>query len=76
MRKTIEYVAMLAKVSKATVSRVINNSPKVSPKTRERVMKAIKETGYYPSATARRLTTNKAETISMTDVSMDSYLWV
>ena len=65
MRKTIEHVAQLAKVSKATVSRVINNSPKVTPKTRDRVMKAIKETGYYPNATARRLTTNKAETIGL-----------
>jgi DNA-binding LacI/PurR family transcriptional regulator len=65
MRKTIEHVAQLAEVSKATVSRVINNSPKVTPKTRERVMKAIEEAGYYPSATARRLTTNKAETIGL-----------
>jgi len=65
MRKTIDNIAQLANVSKATVSRVINNSPKVTPKTRERVMRAIKEAGYYPSATARRLTTNKAETIGL-----------
>lgn len=65
MRKTIEHIAQLAKVSKATVSRVINNSPKVTPKTRDRVMKAIKEAGYYPNVTARRLTTNKAETIGL-----------
>jgi len=65
MRKTIEHIAQLAKVSKATVSRVLNNSPKVTEKTRERVIKAIKESGYYPSATARRLTTNKAETIGL-----------
>jgi LacI family transcriptional regulator len=65
MRKTIDYVAQLAKVSKATVSRVLNNSSKVTEKTRERVMKAIKESGYYPSAMARRLTTNKAETIGL-----------
>ncbi|MBU4228060.1 LacI family DNA-binding transcriptional regulator [bacterium] len=30
MRKTIEHIAQLAKVSKATVSRVLNNSPKVT----------------------------------------------
>jgi DNA-binding LacI/PurR family transcriptional regulator len=65
MRKTIEHVAQLAEVSKATVSRVLNDSPKVTEQTRERVMKAIKESGYYPSATARRLTTNKAETIGL-----------
>jgi DNA-binding LacI/PurR family transcriptional regulator len=65
MRKTIEHVAQLAEVSKATVSRVLNDSPKVSEQTRDRVMKAIKETGYYPNVTARRLTTNKAETIGL-----------
>jgi len=65
MRKTIEHIAQLAKVSKATVSRVLNNSPKVTEKTREKVMKVIKESGYYPSAMARRLTTNKAETIGL-----------
>jgi DNA-binding LacI/PurR family transcriptional regulator len=65
MRKTIEYVAQLAKVSKATVSRVLNDSPKVTEETRERVMKVVKELGYYPSAMARRLTTNKAETIGI-----------
>jgi len=65
MRKTIEHIAQLAKVSKATVSRVLNNSPKVTEKTREKIMKVIKESGYYPSAMARRLTTNKAETIGL-----------
>ena len=65
MRKTIDNVAQLAKVSKATVSRVLNNSLKVTEKTRERVLKAIKESGYYPSTMARRLTTNKAETIGL-----------
>lgn len=65
MRKTIEHIAQLAKVSKATVSRVLNNSPKVTEETRERVMKAIKKSGYYPSVMARRLTTNKAETIGL-----------
>jgi len=65
MRKTIEHIAQLAKVSKATVSRVLNNSPKVTEETREKVMKVIKESSYYPSATARRLTTNKAETIGL-----------
>jgi DNA-binding LacI/PurR family transcriptional regulator len=65
MRKNIEHIAQLAKVSKATVSRVLNNSPKVTEETRERVMKIIKKSGYYPSAMARRLTTNKAETIGL-----------
>ncbi|RLC34837.1 MAG: LacI family transcriptional regulator, partial [Candidatus Nealsonbacteria bacterium] len=33
MRKTIEHVAQLAEVSKATVSRVLNDSPKVTEQT-------------------------------------------
>ncbi|MDP4153204.1 MAG: LacI family DNA-binding transcriptional regulator [Bacillota bacterium] len=39
-------VAKTAGVSVATVSRVINNSNRVSQKTRELVLEAIKETGY------------------------------
>ena len=40
---TIEQVALLAKVSVATVSRVVNNSAYVSEATRERVEQAIKK---------------------------------
>ena len=48
-------VARLAGVSIATVSRVINESDKVSSATREAVQKAMKELGYIPSRVARRL---------------------
>ncbi|WP_235598542.1 LacI family DNA-binding transcriptional regulator [Kosmotoga arenicorallina] len=48
-------VAKLAKVSTATVSRVINNNGYVSAKVRERVMKAIEELGYQPAKAARFL---------------------
>ena len=36
-------IAKLANVSIATVSRVVNNSPKVSPKTKEKVLAVMKE---------------------------------
>lgn len=48
-------VAARAKVSIATVSRVINNSDKVVPETREAVQKAMQELGYRPNRVARRL---------------------
>lgn len=48
-------VARRAKVSIATVSRVINNSDKVMAETREVVSRAMQELGYRPSRVARRL---------------------
>lgn len=52
---TINDVARLAEVSKKTVSRVINNSPLLSEKTREHVQKIISEIGYVPNLQARAL---------------------
>ncbi len=51
----IKAVARRAKVSTATVSRTINGSDKVSPKTAERVRKAIKALNFYPNTNARAL---------------------
>lgn len=48
-------VALHAKVSIATVSRVINNSAKVVPETRDLVHKAMAELGFKPNRVARRL---------------------
>ena len=48
-------IAKLANVSIATVSRVVNNSPKVSPKTKEKVLAVMKENQYTPNAFARGL---------------------
>lgn len=47
---TIDQVALLSKVSVATVSRVINNSGNVSPETKERVLAAIEKLKYQPNA--------------------------
>jgi len=47
---TIDEVAFLAKVSVATVSRVINNAGNVSPETKERVLSAIDRLKYQPNA--------------------------
>ena len=46
---SISKVAKLAGVSSSTVSRVINNHPRVAPETVQSVRKAMKELGYTPS---------------------------
>ena len=51
----ITAVARKARVSTATVSRTINGSTSVSPKTAERVRKAIAALGFYPDINARAL---------------------
>ena len=65
MATTIYDVAFAAKVSLATVSRVMNNPDKVNPQTRERVLNVIKELGYKPNAIARGLASRKTTTIGV-----------
>jgi LacI family transcriptional regulator len=51
----IKAVAKRAKVSTATVSRTMNGSARVSPRTAERVRKAIEALNFYPNTNARAL---------------------
>ena len=57
---SIESVARRANVSTATVSRTINGSDKVSPKTAALVMQAIEELNFYPNTNARALGTGRS----------------
>lgn len=52
---TIEDVAKAAAVSRQTVSRVINRSPRVSPEARARVEQAIADLGWVPNMAARSM---------------------
>lgn len=52
---TIQDIARLAGVSKATASRVLNGNPSVDPALRERVQQVIQEHGFVPNVTATGL---------------------
>lgn len=52
---TLRDVARAAGVSAQTVSRVLNDSPRVRPATREQVLHAVADLGYRPNEGAREL---------------------
>ena len=58
-------IARVAGVSQSTVSRVINNHPRISPATRERVLKAMEQLGYTPNAAARTLITGRSHLLGL-----------
>jgi LacI family transcriptional regulator len=62
---TIKEVAERAGVSVMTVSRVVNNSKYVSPETKEKVERAMKELGYVPNALAHGLITKKTQGLGL-----------
>jgi DNA-binding LacI/PurR family transcriptional regulator len=62
---TLEEVAARAGVSRATVSRVVNDSPRVSPDIRRQVESAILELGYVPNRAARSLVTRRSGSVAM-----------
>ena len=62
---TMADVASLAGVSHQTVSRVLNDSPSVSPKTRERVLDAISTLGYRRNLAARTLATGNSRILGV-----------
>lgn len=62
---TMKDVARLSGVSSMTVSRVINDSERVSAQTRQRVEQAIAELGYVPSRVARGLIRQKTHTLAL-----------
>jgi DNA-binding LacI/PurR family transcriptional regulator len=61
----LEDVAKRAKVSIATVSRVVNSVGPVKNSTRARVLKAIQELKYHPNIHARSLAGGKSRTLGM-----------
>nr|WP_273482692.1 LacI family DNA-binding transcriptional regulator [Kribbella italica] len=68
----MEQVAALAGVSRATVSRVVNGSPKVLPDTVAAVEQAIGQLGYVPNRAARALVTRRTDSVALVMPEPDS----
>jgi DNA-binding LacI/PurR family transcriptional regulator len=62
---TLEEVAAAAGVSRATASRVINGSPRVSVPAKTAVDKAVADLGYVPNRAARQLVTRRTDSIGL-----------
>lgn len=62
---TIEEVAALAGVSKATASRVLSGHPSTSPSSRRRVQDAARDLDYQPNAQARSLRSARTGTVGV-----------
>jgi len=64
-RVSMAMVAGRAGVSGQTVSRVVNDSPRVDPATRARVEQAMAELGYRPHRAARALRTGRSQMLGI-----------
>jgi LacI family transcriptional regulator len=64
-RLTLKEIGQLAGVSRATVSRVINNHPNISTEVRNRVQRVIAETGYQPNRVARSLASRQSQILGL-----------
>lgn len=62
---TLEEVARVAGVSRATVSRAVNGGARVSPQTRAAIDRAIAELGYIPNRAARSLVTRRTDSVAL-----------
>lgn len=65
MKINISVIAKRANVSNMTVSRVLNNNGQVAAKTKENILKIMKELNYQPNLIARSLSSNKTMTIGV-----------
>ena len=65
MKATIYDVAKAAGVSIATVSKVINQTGKISEATRVKVLETMKQLNYHPSVVASALTGKRTETLGL-----------
>ena len=62
---TLDEVASLAGVSRATASRAINGGSRVSPEAMAAVQEAVRTLGYTPNRAARSLVTRRTDSVAM-----------
>ena len=62
---TLEEVAALAGLSRATVSRAVNGGLRVSPEAQQAVDDAVRRLGYTPNRAARSLVTRRTDSIAV-----------
>jgi DNA-binding LacI/PurR family transcriptional regulator len=72
-KATLADIANEARVSKQTVSRVINNHPDVSLQTRKEIQEIIDRLGYQPNAIARSLSAKRSRTIGVIIARLDQF---
>jgi DNA-binding LacI/PurR family transcriptional regulator len=65
MTISIKDIAKEMNISFSTVSRALNNSPRIKSETREQIQRKATEMGYLPSAVARSLVTRRTNTIGV-----------
>ncbi|MEU6884830.1 LacI family DNA-binding transcriptional regulator [Streptomyces viridosporus] len=75
-RPTLEDVARRSGVSRSTVSRAINGSPRVSPAVTERVRQVVNELGYVPNQAARKLVTRRNDAVAVVVTEPQNRLFV
>ena len=62
---TIKDIAARAGVSVSTASRALNDNPRISEATREKIKKIAVEIGYHPNYAARNLTRGEANMVGL-----------
>ncbi len=76
MAVSIKDIAKIAGVSPSTVSRALNNHPRISEGTKAHIQQLAKEMGYVPSSIARSLAVQRSATIgvAVTDLTDPYYI--
>ena len=72
---TIRDIAKMAKVSHTTISRALNNDPRVREETKKRILELVNKLNYRPDARARTFVTKKSNLIGLvvSDISNPFY---
>ena len=62
---TIHDISKALEIDSSTVSRALNNSPRVSQKTKDKILSKANELGYQRNSLASKLRTNKTHSIGV-----------